>query len=136
VIYLVLKVISGEEVIGMLDVDDVAAAEDLQYFDLIDPMWIVADQEGSMKLRSATILAFENKLIVLPEGVIASYIPSQSLIDYYKMASGYTQKYTQIEIDKQIRHATEDLVQAAKEADEFESNLTRFIAKTSKVSIH
>jgi hypothetical protein len=52
------------------------------------------------------------------------------------MASGYTQKYTQIEIDKQIRHATEDLVQAAKEADEFESNLTRFIAKTSKVSIH
>jgi hypothetical protein len=140
--YLVLKIVSGEEVIGVLAVENMVETHNLEYFELTDifeltdPMWIVADREGSMKLRSATILAAENRLVFCPENVIAAYMPSQPLIEYYKTATGYTQKYTQVDIDKQIHLATEELAQATKDAEEFESNLTKFIAKASKVSIH
>ena len=134
--YLVLKIVSGEEVIGVLAVENMVETHNLEYFEMTDPMWIVADREGSMKLRSATILAAENRLVFCPENVIAAYMPSQPLIEYYKTATGYTQKYTQVDIDKQIHLATEELAQATKDAEEFESNLTKFIAKASKVSIH
>lgn len=134
--YIVLKIVSGEEVIGVLAVENMVETHNLEYFELTDPMWIVADREGSMKLRSATILATENRLVFCPENVIAAYMPGHPLIEYYKTATGYTQKYTQVDIDKQIYFATEELAQATKEAEEFESNLTKFIAKASKVSIH
>lgn len=139
-IHIVLKVISGEEVIGCLDVEDMAASNEHEYIgpglQLIDPMWIIADSEGSMRLRSATILSEENKLIIFPGSITITYKPSSTLIEYYKTMLEYTQKHTQGEIDKQIRHATKELEQAVKETEEFESNLTQFIAKVSKVSIH
>ena len=135
-IYIVLKIVSGEEVIGCLDIENMVDTNNLEYFDLTDPMWVVAGRDGSMKLQSATILASEHRLAIQPESVIAAYTPSESLIEYYKTAAEYSQKHTQIDIDKQIRLATEELVQASKDAEEFESNLTQFILKTSKASIH
>jgi len=135
-IYVVLKIVSGEEVVGCLDVESMVETNNLEYFELVNPMWVVAGRDGSMKLQSATILASEHRLAIQPESVMAAYTPSESLIEYYKTASEYSQTHTQVDIDKQIRLATEELVQASKDAEEFESNLTQFIMKTSKVSIH
>lgn len=135
-IHIVLKIISGEEIIGCLSVKDMAEASTLDYLLLIDPMWIIADSEGSMRLRAATILAEENKLIIFPDSIAITYKPSTTLIEYYKTMLEYVQKHTQGEIDKQIQRATKELEHAINETEEFESNLTQFIAKASKVSIH
>lgn len=89
-----------------------------------------------MRLRAATILAEENKLIIFPDSIAITYKPSTTLIEYYKTMLEYVQKHTQGEIDKQIQRATKELEHAINETEEFESNLTQFIAKASKVSIH
>jgi hypothetical protein len=135
-IYIVLKIISGEEVIGYIDLDNEDDIPNLEFFEVGNPMWIVSDEDGSMKLRDATILAQNKGLIFYTENVITCYKPSEPLVEYYRAASEYALQCTQPEINKQILHAKEEVEQMMKDAKEFESGLTKYILKASKTSIH
>lgn len=133
--FIVLKIISGEEVVGQIPQENTAEIADLEYFEVINPMWIVAERGGSMKLRDATMLSADKALIFYTENVITCYIPTETLVEYYKAASEYN-NITRTDIDKQIAMATEELQQSMKEAEDLQENITRFALKASKTSIH
>lgn len=135
-IHIVLKLITGEEVIGTLEIENEDDIPTLESFDVASPMWVVSEDGGSMKLRDATMLAQNKGLVFYTDNVITCYKPTEELVDYYKAAIEYSQTCTQAEINKQISHATEELKQVMQEVRDFEANIFKFAMKASKTSVH
>jgi hypothetical protein len=81
-----LKLINGDEIIGRLHVEDNVDPSRPEQFELYDPMWIIPDEKGSIRLRDALVLYSNSSLIFFPEHVIVCYIPSKSLDRYYQAA--------------------------------------------------
>lgn len=135
-INVVLKLITGEEIIGRLNAESVEDIENMETFNIKSPMWVLEDETGSMKLRSATMLAEEKHLIFYNSDIITYYIPSKVLVDYYNSAVEFNTTYTQQEIDKQIKMATKELDRAINEYSSQESNIAGLLFNQFKITIH
>lgn len=108
---IVMKLISGEEIIGSLPCETNEEFNMLLQYELTDPMWIVPTDSGAMKLRDACMLSDNEQLILTPDYVILSYNPSVSLTKYYLRVCEYSKDFTRPNIASQIDLATEDLEQ-------------------------
>lgn len=105
---LVIKLISGEEIIGELE-----SVPDTQFYNISNPMSIVDgyDEYGTitMKLRDAMLLSDET-LITIPEKSVITYYPaSEIMIKYYRKAVIFAKQYTKKKIEGQIKEATVQL---------------------------
>jgi hypothetical protein len=115
---IVMKLISGEEIMGALACETEEEFDKLEQYELMEPMWIVPSEGGAMKLRDACMLSENDGLIFVPECIITCYKPSLNLINYYLQASEYSREFTRPGIGAQIDLATEDLVQQMREEKE------------------
>jgi len=106
-----LKLINGDEIIGRLHVEDNVDPSRPEQFELYDPMWIIPDEKGSIRLRDALVLYSNPSLIFFPEHVIVCYIPSKSLHRYYQAAIQYSIEFTRGSIDSQIDESCTELEQ-------------------------
>ena len=108
---IVMKLISGEEVIGTLGCATNEEYNMLEQYELIDPMGIIPTDNGSMKLRDACMLSENEVLIITPDYVILSYNPSSSLSKYYSRVCEYSKEFSRPGISAQIDLAREELDQ-------------------------
>jgi hypothetical protein len=130
----VFKLISGEEIIGKLDIETDEEFDKLEQFELHDPMWIVSAEGGSMKLRDALILSENTSLIFIPECIITCYKPSTPLTNYYNRAREYSIDYTRAAVDAQIEIAAQDLEQLI--ADEKELSFSDILRDMTGTKLH
>lgn len=132
----VLKIITGEEIIGSMtcNTDEEFAA--LELYELFSPMWIVPAENGSMKLRDALMLADTLSLIFNPSDVITCYKPIQSLVEYHERAMEYSYKYTRESINKQIEHSTMDINDLIEEERQYEAKAAIVYRRITGSKIH
>ena len=133
---IVFKLISGEEIIGRIDCDSDEDFNALEKYDLIDPMWIVPSENGSMKLRDATMLAESSVLLFYSDMIITCYKPSVHLLEYYKKAIIYSEEFTRSSINNQINLATYELEQSMKEEREYSAKLGDTLRKMTGSKLH
>lgn len=132
----VLKILSGEEIIGNLACETDEEFVKLDQYELIDPMWIVPSENGAMKLRDACMLSANDGLLFVPECIITCYKPSESLIGYYLRVSEYTKNVTRESINSQIELATMELGQQMKEEKEYISKMSEALRKITGSKLH
>lgn len=133
---LVLKLISGEEIIGALDCETDEEFHKLEQFELMDPMWIVPSKDGAMKLRDACMLSENDGLIFIPECIITCYKPSINLASYYLQASEYSKNFTRADVGAQIDIATADLHDTIREEKEQQSKMGELYRKITGSKLH
>ena len=122
-----LRLTNGDEIIGEISVDD-ADPSMAEQFELIDPMWIIPDEKGSIRLRDALVLYGNSSLIFFPEHVITCYKPIKSLESYYRTAIQYSIEFTRDAINSQIEDSCTELEQW--------SQTTREYIDTKKSKLH
>lgn len=132
----VFKIISGEEIIGKLECETDEEFDNLEHYELIDPMWIVPAEGGAMKLRDAVMLSDNTALIFIPETVITCYKPTINLINYYKKASLYSAEVARDSIGSQIDLATYELDQMLLEEKEYASKMGEALRKITGSKLH
>lgn len=108
---IVMKLISGEEIIGTLSCETNEEFVMLDQYELTNPMWLLPTDNGAMRLRDACMLSENEQLIFTSEYVILSYKPSSSLIKYYSRACVYSKEFTRSGVSAQIDLAAEELDQ-------------------------
>jgi hypothetical protein len=133
---LVFKLISGEEIIGTLACETDEDFDKLEQFELMDPMWIVPEKGGAMKLRDACILSENDGLIFVPECIITCYKPSINLINYYLQASEYSKTFARDGIAAQIDLATIGLQQMMQEEKDQEIKMGEIYRKITGSKLH
>lgn len=131
----VLKLLSGEEIIGKMECQTDEEFYKLESYELFDPMWIVPGESGAMKLRDAVMLAENAALIFNPEFIITCYHPSESLVRYYQCANDYSQRFTRAAINSQIDLATSELQEMIKEEEKYASSLTDTLLKMTNSTL-
>lgn len=132
----ILKIITGEEVIGNMACQDDEEFNTLEMYEVYDPMWIVPGVEGAMKLRDALMLSDSLSLIFNPNDIITCYKPSQSLISYYQRAYEYSQEFTRININSQIDLATSELNEMIHESQQTASRFTEMLMRMTGSKLH
>lgn len=132
----ILKIISGEELIGSIQCQDEDEFNKLDMYEVFEPMWVVPGMEGAMKLRDALMLSDSLSLIFNPGDIITSYKPSQSLINYYQRAYEYSQEFARTSINSQIDLATSELNEMIYEEQHAASKLTEILMKMSGSKLH
>lgn len=132
----VFKLYSGDEVIGRLDAETDEEFDNLEYYELKDPMWIVPTEGGAMKLRDACMLSLNEGLIFHPESIITCYKPIVSLINYYNKASTYSAEFTRESIANQIDLATYELEQMMQEEKEYAAKMGAALRKVTGSKLH
>lgn len=120
-----LRLTNGDEIIGRTA--ETYPSKDEQ-FELIDPMWIIPDEKGSIRLRDALVLYGNSSLIFFPEHVITCYKPIKSLERYYRTAIQYSIEFTRDAINSQIEDSCTELEQW--------SQTTREYIDTKKSKLH
>lgn len=135
-ITLVLKILTGEEILGQIDIKDADEITNLEYFELIDPMWIVQDEYGAMKLRDAAVLSKNNTLAIPIECVIICYEPTDNLVNYYMRANEYNKQYTKAAINNQISAATHEFDQMLRDEGDYSSKISEMIRKINGSKLH
>lgn len=132
----VFKIITGEEIIGKLNCETDEEFDALENYELIDPMWIVPTEAGSMKLRDACMLSENQGLIFVPECIITCYKPTINLINYYNKASTYSAEFTRDSIASQIDIATYELEQMMRDEKDYADKMSEIIRKFSGSKLH
>lgn len=132
----VFRLYSGEEIIGRLTAETDEEFDNLEYYELMEPMWIVPTEGGSMKLRDACMLALNEALIFHPESIITCYKPIENLINYYKKASAYSSEIARESIANQIDLATYELEQMLREEKEYAANIGEVLRKITGSKLH
>jgi len=133
---IVMKLISGEEIIGNLACETDEEFDALEQYELMEPMWIVPTEGGAMKLRDACMLSENQGLIFVPECIITCYKPSESLVNYYNKASRYSIDFTRESIASQIDLATYELDQMMQEEKEQMAKLGEVLRKITGSKLH
>ena len=132
----VFRLYSGEEVIGKLDVETDEEFDNLEHYELMDPMWIVPTEGGAMKLRDACMLSLNQGLIFHPEAIITCYKPIPNLVNYYKKANVYSVEFARESIANQIDFATQELEQMMQEEKEYIAKMGDAIRKMTGSKLH
>lgn len=132
----ILKIITGEEVIGKMACQDDEEFNTLEMYEVFEPMWIVPGIEGAMKLRDALMLSDSLSLIFNPNDIITCYKPSLSLVGYYQRAYEYSQEFTRININSQIDLATSELNEMIHESQQTASRFTEMLMRMSGSKLH
>ena len=112
---IVFKIVTGEDIIGTVNLPDGSNLGDMDPIDIVDPMYIVEMEGGGMKLRDACMLAADDILSVDPNSVVSYYYPSAAFIEYYNKASHYARTFTRDVINNQIIASVYDLEEQMKE---------------------
>jgi hypothetical protein len=133
---IVFKILTGEEIIGVLDCNTDEEFEELESYDLIDPMWIVPGERGTLKLRDALMLGENETLIFIPETIITCYKPSKSLVNYYSRAIDYSKNFVRKEIDEQINTATGEMEDILREESQGIAKLANALLKIPSTKLH
>jgi hypothetical protein len=110
-VIIALRLSNGDEIIGRLKVEDDDDLISVEQIELIDPMWIVSDEKGSIRLRDALVLYNNTTLCFFPEHVSITYRPSKNLERYYESAIQYSIEFTRGAIDAQIEESSIELEQ-------------------------
>lgn len=132
----VFKLVSGEEIIGRMVCESDEEFDTLEMYELFDPMWIVPNDYGAMKLRDALMLSENISLIFNPGDVITCYKPIKNLVNYYKRASEYSTDFTRESIASQIDLATYELEQMMQEEKEQIAKLGDVLRKITGSKLH
>lgn len=132
----VLRILSGEEIIGRMECEDESEFDKLELYELFDPMWIVPNDEGAMKLRDALMLSENISLIFNPGDVITCYKPIENFAQYYKFANEYSTNYTRAYIAKQIDLATQDLKEIIRDEKEYVTEMSKMLRKVTGSKLH
>lgn len=132
----VFKLLSGEEIIGRMVCETDEEFETLEMYELFDPMWIVPNENGAMKLRDALMLSENLSLIFNPGDVITCYKPMQSFIDYYSRACEYSINFTRASIATQIELATQELEDTMREEKEQAAKFGEVLRKITGAKLH
>lgn len=132
----VLKLVTGEEVIGRLSCNTDQEFDALDLYEMFDPMWIVPTENGAMKLRDALMLADNISLIFNPGDVITCYKPIQSLVQYYERAMEYSQKYTRDNINTQIEQSVLDMNDMIEEERQYEVKAAEIFRRMTGSKLH
>jgi hypothetical protein len=129
---IILRLTSGEEIIGEIENDLLTKNE---YYNILNPMLIVSSKEdygGAMKLRDYFLLSDEELLSLPAKQVVVEYTPTYTMQEYYKKASYYQRTYTKIIVDEQIRVATTELDSMISLENTQAKSLTDVLMKTTK----
>jgi hypothetical protein len=109
----VFKLISGEEYVGTLDTDDGAPENNMEYYNIVNPMEIVNghDEYGSviMKLRDGMMLSDDDLMTIPSRAIMTYYSASKVMTEYYKKAILFAKQYTKKKIEGQIKDALSQL---------------------------
>jgi hypothetical protein len=108
---IVLKLITGEEVIGTIACVTDEEIEALSHYILKNPMWVARGMGGDMKLYDACMLSKNDQLIFKSNCTITYYTPSDSFVNYYTQASEANKSHKKIYVNAQIDQAARDLEQ-------------------------
>ena len=106
-----LRLSNGEEIIGELKTEEDGSLLAVEQIELINPMWIVPDEQGSIRLRDALVLYENTTLCFFPEHVTLTYRPTKSLERYYRNAIQYSIEFTRGAINAQIDESNIELEQ-------------------------
>lgn len=132
----VLKLITGEEIIGSMQCNTAEEFDKLEMYELFDPMWIVPNEGGAMKLRDALMLSENLSLIFNPGDVITCYKPMTSFVEYYMCASEYSINNTRASIATQIELATQELNESMQSEREEAKKLGDILRKINNIKLH
>ena len=105
----IIKLTSGEEIIAEFETDDI---QSLESFNAIYPMIILGDVDGSMRLRSLTLISKDTMIVFPQKHVMTHYLPSAAMEEYYVSAREYSATHTRKSVDTQITSAAEDFKSA------------------------
>lgn len=131
----ILKLSSGEDIIGQVDTDLLTYNG---FCNIITPMTIVGvrDEDGhGMRLRDTTMLSKDGALTIHSSAVISFYEPSDTMVEYYKSAVLFAMKYTRAAIDEQIKMAVKDLEQSMQEEQDVAEKLTNLLLRNSRSTL-
>ena len=132
----IFRLYSGEEIIGKLNVNTDEEFDNLEHYELFDPMWIVPTDGGAMKLRDACMLSLNEALIFHPESIITCYKPIDNLINYYQKACRYSVDFTRESIASQIDLAAQELDQMMQEEKEYIAKMSATLRKITGSKLH
>ena len=136
-IIVVLRLITGDEVIGQIECEDSEEFMSLEALELFDPMWVVPAEFGSMKLRDALMLSDDVKsLMFYSDDVITAYSPSKSFVTYYNNASRYAKEVNRPSINLQIETAADELKQMIYEEKEYATDISETYRKITGTKLH
>lgn len=136
-IIVVLRLITGDEIIGQIECEDNEEFMNLEALELFDPMWVVPAEFGSMKLRDALMLSDDvNSLMFYSDDVITAYSPSKSFIMYYTNASKYAKEITRPSINLQIETAAAELKDMIHDEKEYAADISQKFRKTTGTKLH
>ena len=109
----VFKLISGEEYVGTLDTDDGAPENNMEYYNIANPMEIVNgyDEYGSviMRLRDGMMLSDDDLMTIPSRAIMTYYSASKAMTEYYQKAILFAKQYTKKKIERQIKDASSQL---------------------------
>ena len=118
--YIVVKLITAEEVIGKIDTDFIDYEE--EFFTLKDAMSIFYISDGygnmAMKMRKYMMCAETNDVEFRTDDVITHSVPRKAITDYYDESVEYTNSLVE-SIDSVIAKSKDSLVDDRENADEY-----------------
>lgn len=132
----ILKLNTGEDIIGQIDIDLLTYDG---FCNIITPMTIVGmrDDHGhmGMRLRDTMMLSADGNLVIHTSTVSSFYVPSDPMVQYYKAAVTFAMKYTRAAIEEQIKMAVKDLEQTMHEEQDAAEKLTKLLLSTSRSTL-
>jgi hypothetical protein len=105
-------------------------------FTVEDPMIIVSDETGAMRLRDMLLLSSERKIVVSVSSLFTSYTPTDTLKSYYQKALERAVQHGRAVIDTQIKTAIREMADKNREDQEYEAKLADMILSISGVTVH
>lgn len=132
--YMIFKMISGDELVGRVVLTEPLDGE-VPVIVLHDPQWIVTEENGSMKLRDALMLAAQDTMPIHLKDVLTMYKPHDSLVQYYTAAVIYNRR-ARPEFHTQTLDAAHTLYDTIREQQMEEAVRAARAAKASKKSLN
>jgi len=118
----ILKLVSGETIIGELEADSVDPAV------VHDPMVIEVyrdnDYETQLKLHSATSLSIADYLVFEKKHILTYYQPQDILVEYYNEVRPFGKEDKKL-AEQKIGDALHDLIDTEREKEEFIEKLNK-----------
>jgi hypothetical protein len=101
--------INGEQLIGFVH-DRKKNGTRERTIDISDPMYVERTLEGGMRLRDVLALSdTPNDIHIMEQNVLFTSVPLPEMVEYYKMASTYSNSITKVLIKAQILESAVDM---------------------------
>ena len=118
----ILKLVSGETIIGELEADSVDPA--VVYDPMIIEVYHDRNHETKMKLLSATSLSVTDYLVFEKKHILTYYQPQDILVEYYNEVRPFGKEDKKL-AEQKIGDALHDLIDTEREKEEFIEKLNK-----------